>query len=226
FHKKHLDKIHLILPAENLGNDGNSILVQGLQAAHGEYVALLDGDDYWTSASKLQKQVKFLEDHPHCSICFHNAMRVHQDGSRGPYPYTSAQQQPFSSFEDLLESNFIATCSVMLRKKAIEEIPDWYVTSIWGDWSLYLLAAQHGMVGYIDETMGVYRVHGGGLWSSLKLTQKLERDIHFYENTNANLNFLYDTTIKRLIAKRRFQLAVAHSNLPYDSLVLVVSQGD
>src|SRR5213593_3247277 len=74
FHKKHLDKIHLILPAENLGNDGNSILVQGLQAAHGEYVALLDGDDYWTSASKLQKQVKFLEDHHQCSICFHNAM--------------------------------------------------------------------------------------------------------------------------------------------------------
>src|SRR5262245_48465575 len=57
YQKNYPDRIRLLLSERNLHS--NEIVVRGLQAAQGQYIALLDGDDYWTSAHKLQKQVEF-----------------------------------------------------------------------------------------------------------------------------------------------------------------------
>jgi len=67
-------RIRLLLRDRNLGNIRN--LTDTLAACRGEYVALLDGDDYWTSADKLQTQAAFLDAHPHYSSCAHNAVVV------------------------------------------------------------------------------------------------------------------------------------------------------
>ena len=65
------DKIRATLRARNVGMHRN--FIESYQACTGEYVAFLDADDYWTSPDKLQKQVDFLDSHPGCSMCFHNA---------------------------------------------------------------------------------------------------------------------------------------------------------
>ena len=57
----------------------NRNFLETLLTVRGEFVALLDGDDYWTSPRKLQRQIEFLETHPECSICFHNALVVYED---------------------------------------------------------------------------------------------------------------------------------------------------
>ncbi|MEM6399437.1 MAG: glycosyltransferase family 2 protein, partial [Cyanobacteria bacterium P01_D01_bin.116] len=64
YQKQYPDIIRLILPEENLGYYGQKIFVQTLQACRGKYIALLDGDDYWTTPNKLQQQVDFLDNHP------------------------------------------------------------------------------------------------------------------------------------------------------------------
>ncbi|MCW5971562.1 MAG: glycosyltransferase [Blastocatellales bacterium] len=63
YQQKYPERIRLVLPPQNLGFDGNLIFIETLRAGRGEFVALLDGDDYWSSADKLQRQVDFLEAH-------------------------------------------------------------------------------------------------------------------------------------------------------------------
>ena len=65
------DKIRLLQNDKNLGVIEN--FKRTLYACKGEYVALLEGDDYWTDELKLQKQVDFLESNRDYAIVFHNA---------------------------------------------------------------------------------------------------------------------------------------------------------
>ncbi len=231
FQRRDPERIRLVLPAENLGSAGNRVFAQAFELAQGEYVALLDGDDYWTSPKKLQKQVEFLELHPDCALCFHNALRIYEDASRAALPYNFAGQKRISILEDIVESNFIAGCTPMLRKDAAGRFPEWYYNVPHGDWSLYILCAQHGKIGYMDEILGVYRIHNQGFWSKRDAIQKLEEIISFYETMNANLDFRFNAIIQSLVSARRKELAgarilveTARKILPPGAVVIVMSK--
>src|SRR6266478_5740735 len=99
----------------------------------------------------------------------------------------------------------------MLRKDALWQFPDWFYNLPYGDWPLYILCAQHGKIGYIDEIFGVYRIHSGGVWSRLDPIQKLEGLIAFYQTMNANLNFRFNHIVEPLVSARRKELAIALS---------------
>ncbi|GAB4374198.1 MAG: glycosyltransferase [Elainellaceae cyanobacterium] len=206
YQRRFPEKIRLLLSEQNIRS--NQVVVRGIRAAKGDYIALLDGDDYWISPEKLQKQVEYLERHPECSMCFHNAKVVYEDASRDSWNWTPAHQKEISTLDDLWMGNFIATCSTMLRREPLEDIPDWYdaffpIT----DWPLYILSAEHGKIGYINEVMGVYKYHSGGLYSPFSEAQKLEQTLAFYQTINANLNFKYDKIIKTAISKYFFEWA-------------------
>ena|SRR5438067_6086040 len=149
YQKRHPDEIRLRLAARN--ERSNQPFAEEFQAAPSRYIAILDGDDYWMSPKKLQKQVEFLDLHADCALCFHNALRVYEDGSRAPLPNNFAGQKRISVLEDIWQGNFIAGCAAMFRKDAIGQLPEWYNTMHYGDWPLYILCAQHGKIGYIDE---------------------------------------------------------------------------
>ena len=69
YQNKHPGKIRLLLAENNQGLVRN--FMQTYRACKGEYIATLDGDDYWISSRKLQKQVDFLDRHGDFSMCFH-----------------------------------------------------------------------------------------------------------------------------------------------------------
>jgi glycosyltransferase involved in cell wall biosynthesis len=73
--------LRVLLLDQNVGRCASR--ARGTREALGRYVALLDGDDYWTSPHKLRKQIEFLDSRPDCAICFHNVTVVY-DGSREP----------------------------------------------------------------------------------------------------------------------------------------------
>jgi glycosyltransferase involved in cell wall biosynthesis len=195
FQRRHAARIRLLLSERNIRS--NEVVVRGIRAARGQYIALLDGDDCWTSPHKLQRQADFLDAHPECAICFHNATVVHQDGSRAPWNWTPARQKPISTLEDLWMGNFIATSSTMFRRGLFKEVPAWYISFFpITDWPLHILNAEHGAIGYLDEVMGVYRYHAGGLYSTLSEAQKLAATLNFYKRMNACLDFKYDAVVK------------------------------
>lgn len=135
----------------------------------GEYVAICEGDDYWTDENKLQKQVDFLDANPDFSVCFHSIKVVHEDGTPDHYfPEPNARfNRDVLNIYNLLCWNFIQTNSVMYRWRFSEKLGllDFNSNKVMPmDWYLHLLQAQVGKIKYLDEVMGVYRRHSGGVW--------------------------------------------------------------
>lgn len=162
---RHPQRIRLILSKQNVRS--NQVVARAFAAARGDYVALLDGDDFWTSSAKLQRQVDVLDADPTLSLCFTNAEVV--DGSANPSGglWTSPKLGRRLSLSDLWQGNPFATCGSLFRRSSAPAIPEWYdgffpVT----DWPLYILFAEHGEIAYLPEAMGAYRLHQGGLYSA------------------------------------------------------------
>jgi len=211
FARGYPDIITTILPDRNLGGEGKRLFARVLDACAGEYIAMLDGDDYWTAPDKLQRQVDFLDAHPECSMCFHNVRCVHEDGSRPATDVNTPDQKPFTGIDEALRNVFIASCSPMFRRDVLHPLPSWYFDVPWGDWPLYVLAAEQGRIGYIDDVMGVYRVHAGGMWSGLDEAQQLEGVIRCYHAMNVGLEFRYGGAIRRRLAKVSLDLAAVYA---------------
>jgi len=145
--------------------------------SRGEYIALLDGDDYWTSPLKLQKQVDFLDGNPDCAMCFHNVRILDEaEPTRLELYYTRPMRDKYE-IVDLLRGNFMHTCSVVFRSRLFDDFPSWFFKCPLGDWPLHVLNAQHGRIGYLDDVMAVYRKHGKGAWSGQSHLKILEESI-------------------------------------------------
>jgi len=186
YQSRHPDQIRLILSEQNLNS--NHVTGRAVEAARADYLAFLDGDDYWTSPDKLQRQADFLDRHADCALCFHAVALVDASGSyiEGPWP-TSPPLSLFPTIEDLIQSNFIPGCTALIRRSAIGALPSWFEEVPFGDWPLYLLAARSGRIGFIPETFGVYRRHAAGYWSSLTISQKCASTIACLEILEQNL---------------------------------------
>lgn len=209
YKSKYGERIRVLLPAKNLGINRN--LKQTLLACQGRYIALLEGDDYWTSSLKLQKQVNFLDTHPDCTICFHNALAFYE-GSQRAWEYCSQEQPPISTLNDILRVNFIPTCSVMFRGIAFGDLPGWFSELEIGDWPLHVFHAERGDIGYLPELMAAYRVHPGGAYSMQSPIYQQEQITSMYQHLNRHLNSKYDSLIKDRIFDCWYALSVAHAN--------------
>jgi len=150
----------------NLGPTEN--FMQTFRACQGEYIALLEGDDYWTEPDKLQKQVDFLEAHPELAICFHNAYKLHEGTEQLTPMICDEAVKPVSTLDDLLRENFIPTLTALFRNRLFTDFPPWFHRVKYCDWALHVLNASHGTIGYIDAIMATYRLHDGGLTAQVR----------------------------------------------------------
>lgn len=171
---RHPGRIRTFFPESNLGLEGKVMLNELLERARGEYIAKLDGDDYWTSPFKLRRQVTYLDDHPNCSVCFHNVVWRHEDSSRPDVAYNSADRPSEVDLHELLGANPVASCSPVFRREAIVPLPGWFFEQTWGDWQLLIIAARHGRIHYLPECMGVHVTQPKGMWSRLSWLEALE----------------------------------------------------
>lgn len=159
-----LDKrIVPIFHKKNLGVAGN--FESAAAKVKGEYVALCEGDDYWTDPNKLQRQVDQLDQDRDLTIVFH-PVEVFNDAD-GKIEYFYPDSKPDLTIWELIHNNFIQTNSVMYRWRFSDGLPDWFDSSILPlDWFLHLCHAEVGKIGYLPDIMAKYRKHDGGIWSS------------------------------------------------------------
>lgn len=216
--RRYPDRIHLFLRCRKdvIYVDGRPTgrfnLLESLKAARGEYIALLEGDDYWTDPRKLQRQVVFLEAHPECSMCFHRHETRFEDATDHPRVSSIPHAGSIFTLEDLLLGDFIGTLTVMFRRRASQEFPDWYHELAIGDWPLHILNAQYGDIGYIDSVMAVYRVHSAGIWSSNSPVERAKAVMQTYHQLRSYLGARYQKTIKTAMANGYLALSAAYAD--------------
>ncbi len=157
--KSHPDRINLILQPANIGGILNLISV--FNCARGEYVAFLEGDDYWTSPHKLQRQVVYMDAHPDCYLCFHGFKMIFENGSDLPAqvikPLPNVPNK-VDGFESMQSSTFLC------RRNGL--LPDWFhELRASGEWPLITWTQMQGRkFGSLEgEPMSVCRKQLGGV---------------------------------------------------------------
>lgn len=134
-----------------------------------KYIALCEGDDYWIDSKKLQKQVDFLESHLKHTLCIHAYRRDTYNGndflSNEVHKYT--HDTDIIPDKDVLKGTgmFAATASMVFRRDAICNYPEWTRRAPVGDRPLQLVLFSRGSIGYLDDVMSVYRVGVPGSWT-------------------------------------------------------------
>jgi glycosyltransferase involved in cell wall biosynthesis len=134
-----------------------------LPRAAGEYIAMCEGDDYFTDTGKLQMQADFLDRNPGHSLCFHPVKVVYENNEAPDYIFPADRTPSRFTLKELVRANYIQTNSVMYRRAKYDGLP---LDILPGDWFLHLYHAQHGRIGFLDRVMSVYRKHSGGIWWS------------------------------------------------------------
>jgi len=215
------DRIRLLLNKENKGTVRN--FADTLKACKGQYVALLEGDDYWTSSDKLEKQVDFLDSHPDYAICYHAAHLVDREGKlKVILPFTQ-YKKPTSAILDLfINDSFMATCSTMFRNKLFGDFPPvFFASNMMCDWSLNVLNAQYGYIGYLDEVMSVYRSNSSpSAFTANRGLLMAEEHIKIKKAFDEYFDCRYHDHIQRLIARYYYEMAVDSIKLGYFSQAL------
>ena len=154
-------KIKTRFNSSNLGMQKN--FEKTFFECQGKYIALIEGDDYWTDPQKLQKQVDFLEHNQDFSICYHkvNILRNNKIVTDD----LTIEAPEVSTIRDLAKGNFMHTCSVVFRAGLFNEFPKSLFSSPVVDYFLHMLNAQFGKIKRLPDIMAVYRIHDDGIWS-------------------------------------------------------------
>jgi glycosyltransferase involved in cell wall biosynthesis len=189
FEAKHPDRVRVLRRGRNLGIQAN--FIDAYARCRGEYVATLDGDDYWTAPDKLQRQVDFLERNPSFSFCFHNVRAKSdtpaEDGKEIGAVADGRSDRTQFELDDLVKDNFVPFGSVVARNRLIPEFATW-IRDIPGiDWIFGMLNARRGPFAQIDGCLGVYRKHAGGAWTSLSWARQINTVLQIYEGIRGEL---------------------------------------
>lgn len=166
------DVIKPLFHAKNLGPGANSRAC--LAACTGEFIAALEGDDYWTDPDKLRLQIAALRARPDCMLCFHDAETFDSDDNLVLWTFSEKYAHilpPVGTISQCYTQKdiarlgwFMPTASMLLRASSIPKpLPQWFSKVLSGDYTLQLLSTTRGPALYLPKVMSRYRLHNHSL---------------------------------------------------------------
>lgn len=217
--ERYPETIRAVLPERNVGH--GEIFKRALEATSGSFIAYLDGDDYWSSASKLRRQLDFLQANPDCASCFHDVSLVYGEAGTPSGAINPALAEERFELEDILIECFVPAPAVMFGRSVAERLPNWAFDVPWIDWLIHICSAMEGSIGYLPLTMAAYRVHPGGMFSALDRITQIEADFPFYERLAAELPE-HGSLLERCVAFRHCELAIERLGVSFDACVVLI----
>ena len=158
--EKYPDIIRPIYETENQYSKHDGSLRRIMDShTRGKYMALCEGDDYWTDPLKLQKQVDFLEGHPEYTMCFHNACVLNETNYK--FELVRIENRDYD-IRELFEEWLVPTASILAIKKVFDKYTS-HPDLLNGDIFIVLSAVSLGKVRGMKDVMSVYRLQDKGL---------------------------------------------------------------
>ncbi|CUV66431.1 putative Glycosyl transferase [Sulfurovum sp. enrichment culture clone C5] len=233
YKSKYPDKFKLLLHDKNIGMMPN--VSATLRACTGKYIALLEGDDYWTDLHKLQIQIDAMEEHPNCHMSFHPVSLLKNDKIGKKLCQHSDENKIFTTSEVILGGGgFCSTPSLVLKQEVISNLPEFFHQKApVGDYFLQILGSVSGGALYIDRTMAIARTGHEGSWTVRthrskisksieernKIFKKQEKDLSNYiealDDLNIYLDQKYTNEISHAKAGILFGLGVLYLKYKY-----------
>lgn len=183
YEEKYPDIFKPIYEKENLYQSGsftviNEVMNTAIEATGAKYVAMCEGDDYWTDPLKLQKQVDFMEVNPEYSMCFHAAEIKNETTTRIITTCQNIEEKEYFT-NDIFPGWVVPTASVVYRRSMVDSFPP-LKNAHWikyGDIVLFLKCTHVGRVWGMKNQMSVYRMTSNGAVVSQCLDPKSEEKV-------------------------------------------------
>lgn len=182
-----------ILQSENQFSQGRRPKRFTYPKAKGEFIALCEGDDYWTDPFKLQKQVNALRRYPNIDICVHSALQLSMRTGRAKKRFNHGRREHIAPPAKVIarHNQFAPTASILMRRKAALAMPEWWFYESpappAGDVFIEFIVGRNGIL-YLPDAMSVYRRGTSGSHTSRfrqlsgpSLEDSLERMLYFTE---------------------------------------------
>lgn len=200
---KHPIIIKPIYQTENQHTKGIRVSYTTFKVARGKYIAFCEGDDYWIDPYKLQKQVKFLESHPECTICGHAIKKFYENEKKFGIPFPRYKKPKITDLKYLLKESILSSVSIMFRSYITQNLPDIFFEVPFADLILKIICAEKGKIGFINEVMAIYRVHNKSM-TQRKSSNFSEKQIINIEKITEYLN---NKKLEKLLLRRRVNYA-------------------
>jgi len=169
---KYPEIIKAFLNSENLGLGGRNNSIKTLKACKGKYIAILEGDDYWKDANKLQKQVDFMEQHSGYAAYCGNAVYVNEGVELKKVRNWNVAKDVTT--KDFLYGNDVITGTILFRNQLFSHFFKMLQTAYAGDWMLFYYLSKKGKFYFSPEILSAYRIHSDGAWNKLDQIQRLQ----------------------------------------------------
>lgn len=217
YEKKYPDIIKPIYQTENQYSKGTKInVVYNYPRAQGKYIALCEGDDYWTDNNKLQTQINYMEQHPKCTLCLHSSIAVSKDNEFLGKLFYYKENRIATAEEIISQTVAGATSSMLFPTSLVSCLPNYYFFAHIGDYPLKIYLASKGCVYHMSKIMSAYRVSVGVTsWILSKDTNynNSNRVIKMLQGFNKCTNYQYDEAVTQEILRRKFLAEVGMMNL-------------
>jgi glycosyltransferase involved in cell wall biosynthesis len=196
------DVVRPIIRPANIGMNRN---IEGVLAeCRGTFIAFLEGDDYWTAFDKLQTQVDILRARDDIVGVFHSAMVVDAVGCDTGATFAH-EVKTETTTRDWLEYNLAPTASIVLRRSALDRLPDRVQALKMRDWPMWVFASLHGPWRFIPKVMAAYRLHDGGVWSNLSKLEASAAIVEMFEVFVAHLPPQFSNDARRSLTAWRLR---------------------
>ena len=219
YEKKYPKIIKPIYQNENQRSKGIKINFEfNYKRSKGKYIALCEGDDYWTDPYKLQKQVDFLETHKEFSMCFHDVEKIDENGNIlncKLWP-NNTRTKEMITLKDILKGNYLATASIVFRNNLInyDDYENLSRNLFFGDWVFQVLIAKKGPIYFLKQKMGVYRITNKGVTKSTSILKILEDILEFYKRLERYFDDEKITNdLKKYILQKKIELFVEYTKI-------------
>lgn len=215
YQAKYPELLNVIYDDENTYTKGTKILDENIDRARGKYIAICEGDDFWSSAHKLQRQFDFLESNPDFSLCVHASHMVNRKEKKLRKTIRPSIGDKVFTIHEIIKTGgrLFATNSMMYRRELGRPLPEFYKISLVEDYPLMVLLALKGNVYYMDAFLSAYQLGLEQSWTNCTYSN-IEKTLNHFDHTikmldslNEYSNYTLNDTIEM---KKKYVLFNCH----------------